>query len=151
MKTFKYRLQALLNLKEHREREKQKEHATALQQVMNQTDRLKKIEGYKQDTYIDQRYKMTSNISVAELLVYSRYLLKLKRDRLTGEELLRVLEKNTEEKRQELIEASKQRQIHEKLREKQQERYDAEVRLIMTKENDETAADNYLRRERNKD
>ena len=151
MKKFKYRLQTLLNIKEHREREKQKEHASAMQKIYGQVDRLKMIEDYKQNMSNSQRYKMTSSISIAEMLVYSRYLLKLKRDRLTGKELLRVLEKNAEEKRQDLVEASKQRQIYEKLEEKQKEKYDAEVRLAMTKDSDEVATVNYLRQKQDAD
>ena len=151
MKKFKYRLQTLLNIKEHREREKQKEHASAMQKIYSQVDRLKMIEDYKQNMFNSQRYKMTSSISIAEMLIYSRYLLKLKRDRLTGKEFLRVLEKNAEEKRQDLVEASKQRQIYEKLEEKQKEKYDAEVRLAMTKDSDEIATVNYLRQKQDAD
>ncbi|MCK4301750.1 MAG: flagellar FliJ family protein [candidate division Zixibacteria bacterium] len=146
MKKFKYRLEALLKLKEHIERERQKEHAGALHRVNSQKAALGQLDDDRKGTLTGQRQRMTSPLSVAEMLVYSRYLMKLKKDRLAGEQFLDALDKEAEKKRQDLVEASKQRQIHEKLKERQKEKHDQTGRLAMAKSDDEIAINSYRRR-----
>ena len=92
MKKFKYRLQALLRAKEHIEKERQKNHAVALQKVYNQADELDQIDNSRQENLLAQRSQMKHDFSVAEMLIYSRYLAKLKRQELAGNELLHHLE-----------------------------------------------------------
>jgi len=150
VKKFKYRLQALLKLKEHIERERQKEHAGALHRVNSQKTALGQLDNVRKGTLKGQRQRMTSRLSVAEMLVYSRYLMKLKKDRLAGEQLLNALDQEAEKKRQDLVEASKQRQIHEKLKERQKEKHDKAGRLAIAKSDDEIAINNYRRRRRAK-
>ena len=91
MKKFRYRLESLLKVKEHIEREKQKEHAGALSQVHQQQRQLNRIDRSKDTTLNGQRSGMLGRLSVAEMLICSRYLVKLKKDMLSGSELLKVL------------------------------------------------------------
>ena len=147
MKKFKYRLQALLRVKEHIEKERQKNHAVALQKVYHQADELDRIDGSRQENMLAQRNQMTQNISVAEMLVYSRYLARLKREELAGNELLHVLEGEAEEKRVKLVAASKDRRVLEKLKEKQSAKHHAEIDQALTKENDEIALICHRRKE----
>jgi flagellar FliJ protein len=143
MKKFKYRLEALLKAKEHIEKEKQKQHATALQQVHNQQQSLKRIDRYRKSTLYQQRRGMTGSMSVAEMLVYCRYILKLKRDTLAGGELLKALKETEQKKRQSLVEASKERKVYEKLKERRREQFNNDVSLQTTKENDEIALNSF--------
>jgi flagellar FliJ protein len=143
MKKFKYRLEALLRAKEHIEKERQKQHAAALQQVHNQQQDLKRIDQSKGTTISQQRRGMTGSMSVAEMLVYCRYILKLKRDMLAGGELLKALEETERKKRQSLVEASKERKVYEKLKEHRHEQFNDNVRLQTTKENDEIALNSF--------
>lgn len=147
MKKFKYRLQALLRVKEHIEKERQKVHAVALLKVNRQTDELDRIDDSRQTSLSAQRNQMTLHVSVAEMLVYSRYLARLKREQLAGNELLHVLEGEAEEKRIELVAASKDRKVLEKLKEKQSAKHHAEINQAMTKENDEIALISHRRKE----
>ena len=147
MKKFKYRLQALLKVKEHIEKERQKDHAVALQKVYHQTDELDRIDNSRMESQSAQRSQMTQNISVAEMLVYSRYLARLKREQLAGNELLHLLEGEAEEKRTELVIASKDRRVLEKLKEKQSAKHHAEIDQALTKENDEIALVCHRRKE----
>ncbi len=148
MKKFKYRLEALLKAKEHIEKEKQKRHAAALQQVHNQQQALNRIEGHKVTTLSGQRRGMTGSMSMAEMLVYCRYILKLKRDMLAGGELLKALKKTEREERHSLVQASKERKVYEKLKERRREQFNNDVRLQTTKENDEIALNSFrLKRE----
>ncbi|MDH3892622.1 MAG: flagellar export protein FliJ [candidate division Zixibacteria bacterium] len=147
MKKFKYRLQALLRVKEHIEKERQKVHAVAVQKVHQQTDELDRIHDSRQENLSSQRRQMTQHVSVAEMLVYSRYLTRLKREQLAGTELLNVLKGEAEEKRVELVAAAKDRRVLEKLKEKQSTKHHAEIDQAMTKENDEIALICHRRKE----
>jgi flagellar FliJ protein len=145
MKKFKYRLESLLKIKEHIEKEKQKAHAYAMKRVQDQLAELDDIERTKMDTLEGQRVAMTGRISLAEALVYSRYIMKLKKDRVTGDGMLNAFEKAAEKKRGELVEASRERQIYEKLKEKLKERYIKEHALDERKQADETATTRFVR------
>ena len=147
MKKFKYRLEALLKVKEHIERERQKEHAGALHRVNGQKDSLGQLDDGRKGTLKGQRQQMVGRLSVAKMLVYSRYLVKIKKDQLAGEQLLEALEGEAETKRQDLVEASKQRRIQEKLRERLKEKHNKDGRLAMAKSDDEIAINNFRRRQ----
>ena len=139
-KKFKYRLEGLLKVKEHIEKEKQRDHAKAMHQVIDQENKLGEIDNNRQESMKTHRSKLTGSITVSDLMVYTRYLNKLKRDTLTGREILIGLEKDAEKKRKVLVEASKERKIYEKLKEKQRDKYLKEMTLQEKKENDEIAA-----------
>ncbi|MFZ5980714.1 MAG: flagellar export protein FliJ [Candidatus Zixiibacteriota bacterium] len=139
MKKFKFRLETLLKVKVQTEKEKQREHALTLQKVYDQKDRLNQIDRNRQENMNRQRERLIGSMSLAEMLIYSRYFMKLKRDTVSGRELLRGLEKEEDKKRKALVKASKERKIYDKLKEKQQEKYNAEIELQEKKELDEIA------------
>jgi len=146
VKKFKYRLQALLKVKEHIERERQKEHASALHKVHRQNRELDQLDQSRDISLSSQRDHMKSRLCVAEMLVYSRYLARLKRERLAGAELLKLLEREAEKKRTDLVEASKERRILEKLKERQASKHHAEIERTLTKESDEIAGAHHRRK-----
>jgi len=139
VKRFKYRLQPLLNVKSHIERERQKDHALAVERIMRQEEQLSQVDAQRETTLIEQRAGLLGSISISKMLVYSRYLLKLKKNTLAGIETLRGLKKNADEKRLVLVEASKERKIYEKLKERQQDKYNRESARQEQKETDEIA------------
>ena len=148
MKRFKYRLESLLKIKSHIEKEKQKVHAAAVKKVQDQNQHLCEVDRDRLDTVACQRRSQAVAISLSKLLICSRYLMKLKKDTLAGAELLHAMKKDTEEKRQDLVEASKERKIYEKLKEKQMVRYSELVKDLEKKESDEIANTNFLRNTR---
>jgi flagellar protein FliJ len=123
MKKFRYRLEPVLKIKEHREKQRQKEHAAVLQQVMNQQARLEQIENEKQQTFEQERVHLTGSIKPQLLMSASRYLVKLKRDTLMGRELLRSLETEAERRRQRLVEAAREKKTYEKHKDKLGQRF----------------------------
>ena len=151
MKKFKYRLESLLKVKAHIEKEKQKAHAHATKQVQDQLGALDSIDRTRIQTMDDQRRVMSGRISMAEALIYSRYIMKLKRDRFTGGNMLDALEQAAEKKRAELVEASRERQIYDKLKEKLKERYVKDHAHEEKKQADETATTCYIRNSANFD
>lgn len=148
MKRFRYRLEPVLKMKAHVEKQRQKEHAVALQQVLIQQDKLASIAAERDHTIEAQRERLTGPLKPHQLLVASRYLVKLKRDNLTGTELLGALEREAEVRRSRLVEATKQKKIHEKLKERLQERFLKELDSHEKKELDEIAVNGYRFRRR---
>jgi flagellar FliJ protein len=143
MKNFRYRLQALLKVREHIERERQKQLAFSTQKVLDQKNELVSIDQTRTTTMDNQRERSNKPFCVAEMLVVSRYLQKLKRDTLVGEELLKVLKKDEEAKRRQLLEAARERKKYEKLKERQRERFMKEFEQASAKESDEIAITTY--------
>lgn len=139
MKKFKYRLESLLRIKSHIEREKQKELAAAHQQVQVQESRLAELKSGQSSTLKRQQGKLTGRLCIAELLIHARYLLRLKSESFVGRELLGGLKKKAEEKRVLLVEASRERRKFERLKVKRRERYLQNQKALERKESDEIA------------
>jgi flagellar FliJ protein len=145
-KKFKYRFAPMLKVKEHREKERQKELADALVRVHEQRTRLRQIDGVRLDTMERQRDRLVGAISVAEALVCSRYLMRLKRDRIAGSELLRGLERQSESRRLALVEAARERKIYDMLKDKQQLRHRQQIEKDEQKALDEVATVSFRRK-----
>lgn len=140
MKKFKFRLEKILQLKSHNEKEKQKFLAEASQRVYSQEDQLENIQITRQENQKDQRKYMTGILSKHLLSNYSRFYLKLKKDELTGIEMLKALEKEREVKRGELVEATRAKKIYEKVKERAHEKYYQELERTLQKEQDEISS-----------
>jgi flagellar export protein FliJ len=139
MKKFKYRLESLRRLAEHEERARQKELATAVKQVERQRASLDEIGDRRQATLLSQHERLTGRLSLAELLVFSRYLVRLKKDAVIGHELLRALTRTERKKRERLLQAARERQKHDKLKERRREQYIAEAQRLEAGETDEVS------------
>lgn len=148
MKKFKYRLETLLKVKTQIEKEKQREHADTLRKMYEQKEHLNKIDRRRQDNLERQRHSLQGAISVVDMLLYTRYLLKLKKETMAGNELLRGLQRTAEGKRQALVKASREKKIYEKLKERQQIKYNERVEQSEKKELDEIATNSYCYKHR---
>ncbi len=146
MKRFRYRLEPLLKIKSHVEKQRQKEHAAALHQVYRQQEHLDEIESKRQDTFKHQSERLTGKLSAVQFQMATRYLAKLRMDTLTGKELLRGLEQEAERRRVKLVEATKEKKIFDKLKERQRERYLTELDHTEQKELDELSGNRHLYR-----
>jgi flagellar export protein FliJ len=147
-KKFKFRLDPLLSLREHREQERQKEHAAMVAEVQIQKQGLGSIDNKRLSTFDHQRARMVGRLSLAEALVCSRYLVKLKRDRMAGVEMLHALEKTAEQKRQELVKAARDRKIFELLKDKQKLRHRQEFEQLEQKDLDEVAVSSFRQKKK---
>ena len=148
MKKFRYRLEPILKIRSHVEKQRQKDHASALQQVYRQKEHLSEIDKEKTRTFEFQRTRLQGPIRTHQLLAASRYLVRLKRDTMTGTELLKGLERETERKRQLLVQASRERKIYEKLRERRQTKFNNDVEQQERKALDELAVVTFVHRRR---
>ncbi len=138
-KKFKFRLDPLLKLRKHREKERQKEHAVAVGKVQHQKHLNGGLDTSRVETLNYQRSRLHGRLSVAEALICSRYVMKLKGERLAGTEVLHALQKEAERKRAKLVVAARDRKIFEKLREKKQSRHRQEIEKLEQKALDEVA------------
>lgn len=148
MKKFKFRLQPLLRVREHLEKERQKELAVVLHQIRGQQNALTELSRSRTATMSSQRNDSIGFLSATHLLVYSRYLLRLKGKELADSEILKELEIKADGCRERLTEASKQKQIFEKLKEKQFDNHRLENEKAENAELDEIAIMSFARRGR---
>ena len=149
VKKFRYRLEPLLKIRQYREKERQKEHSAAVHEVVRQKQELTALDSSRLDTLDHQRQQQVGRFSIAEALVCSRYLVKLKRQRMAGTGLLHGLEKEAEKKRRKLVEAARERKIYELLKEKQQLRHRQAIDKQEQKELDEVAVVAFRRNKEN--
>ncbi|MCX6835426.1 MAG: flagellar export protein FliJ [candidate division Zixibacteria bacterium] len=147
-KRFKFRLEPLLKLRQHREKERQKEHAASVHEASMQKEQLQSLDHQRLSTLDQQRGRLVGSLSVTQALVASRYLMQLKRQRLAGTSLLNALEREVEKKRLKLVEAARDRKTYEHLKEKQQSRHRHEAEKRDQKELDEIAVTSYRRHKR---
>lgn len=143
---FRFRLEPLLKVRIHREQECQRELAVAMTKVTDQRFALSGIDTEREATVDSQREFLTGKIIPTQALVYSRFLLKLKKDRLAGNQILFGLEREAGKKREILLKASRERKTFEKLKEKQQDKYYRELEKDEQKELDEIATITHARK-----
>ena len=140
MKKFRFRLEKILQLKAHAEKEKQKLLALSSQKVSDQQKMLAEIDCEREDNKNQQRFHMVGKIDPNMMTIFSRYYLRLKRNELVGNEMLKVHLKNEDEKRRHLVEATRAKKVYEKLKERLFESYQRETDRLLQKEQDELAA-----------
>jgi len=140
MKKFNFRLEKLLQLKAHIEKEKQKVLSQVTQKVFNQERALGNIDSSRKNIQGEQRSFLTGAVNTSMMSAYSRYYLKLKKNELLGREMLGALRIEQEDKRQDLVKATRVKKIYEKLKERKQEEFSSEYKKQLQKEQDEIAS-----------
>lgn len=147
MKKYRNRLEFLLRLKKHREKECQREHVEAMRLVHKQKDQISELDLKRSLATHSQRTQAEcSTLTMSKLLCAARYVSKLKTERMALTEICRGLERQAEVKRVKLLLAARERQIQEKLKERSYARYLKEIGLLEQKEMDEIASVSYARR-----
>ncbi len=137
MKKFQFRLEPLLKVRSEIEKRKQRELAEVHRLVLLQQQKIEATEQEKLATQNSQRTGLGSKITLSEMLVYTRYYMKLKRQKISEKEMLRILDIDVEKKRQALLAASIERKKYEKLREIQNQKYLIEFHSKEAKQFDE--------------
>lgn len=145
MPRFKYRFEKILSFRRHQEKQKQRKLAEVRKLEQDQNDKISKVVEDRSRTQQQETGLLTGKLDPACLTGYSRYYLKLKQTELTGRELLRQIGVEVEKRRQALVEATRQKKIYEKLKERHRERFDHEYNLALQKENDDIGQQVFLR------
>ncbi len=147
MKRFQFRLQKLLDIRESREKEIKSELAKLLQ-VQNaeraKQEQLKQgIETQRRD--FSEKFRRGA-YSPHEAVLFERYVDVSYRAIASAEERIVAMEPGIEKVRQKLIEASRQKKVVEKLKERRLEEYEYETNREIAKENDDMNQKIYFNR-----
>jgi flagellar FliJ protein len=137
MKKFKFRLEPLLKVKSEIEKRRQKELAEVHRRIISQKNKIEALELENLATQDSQRKNLGGTITLSEMLVYTRYFMKLKRQKISDKEMLRILDIDFEKKRQVLLAASIERKKYERLKEIHNLKHLAELSKREAKEADE--------------
>lgn len=143
MKKFKFRLEPLLRVKAYREKQRQKEHTTAVVNESAQARKLDELNMHRTSVVSSQSDLVGKTLSPNQLMTYARYMMKLRKDGMVGGEMLKVLGKETERRRALLAQAATERKIYERLKENQESDFLDTIEKAERKESDELAIDNF--------
>ncbi len=147
MKKFKFRLQKLLEIREAAEKEIKNELAAivALQNVERaRQDELRTSIDLHRRNFREKMKKGKSGIT--EGIFLEKYLDISHRAIDAAERRIEAIEPEVQKVRDRLVEASREKKVVEKLRERKREEYNYHVNSEIAKENDDINQKIYLRR-----
>lgn len=127
MKKFSFSLDKVLDYKIQVEDNLRSEHAGAVKAVMNKEEEIQSMEAAHQGYINDMEAVKMHGCKIQELLVYESYLGKSLERIEEQKQVLEGLKHQEEIKRNQVIEAKKERTSIDKLKEKKLREYDALV------------------------
>lgn len=138
MKRFEFRLQKLLDLREAREKEIKSELAKLMQDQNAERARQEELRGgiERQRRDFGERFRRGA-YTPHEAILFERYVDVSYRAIEAAEERIRAMEPAIEKVRQRLVEASRQKKVVEKLKERRRAEYEYETNRELMKENDD--------------
>lgn len=140
MARFVFKLAGVLKQRVHEERQRQRELAERQAHLASLQQRLRELNDRVQQTNDDVRNNhLTGPLDMSFLAAHRRFLAAMQRGAVETVQRMAVAQRLVEEALASLAEASKQRKIIEKLREKQFERWKAEQDRKEVAELDEVA------------
>lgn len=129
MPKFNFRLQRVLDIKKHKEEEKKQELAKLLLKYKKEEALLFYLKDNQTKYQNKLREKQRGAMDIFEMIFYYTYLYKLSYDIKNQQDILRKLETEINNKREEVISASKERKIFEKLKDKKFSQWKQEQNL----------------------
>ncbi len=145
MRAFKYRFEKILTYRRHQEKQRQRDLAAARELERAQRDKIVGLRHCQEETQTQRRNFLVGHIETARLSGYYRYFLKLQQLEAASREMLRHVIKEVNKRREALVEASREKKIYEKLKERHREKFQREYTLYMQKETDEIGQKAFLR------
>ena len=136
---FEFQLQPLLDARQALEEQKQRELAEAMRYCESQNGILDNIRSSRLQMIGEYKAFEGQTVSALQLQLYSENIARYRELEEAQHECCRQAEADAEEKRQSLIEATKQKKILEKLKEKRLSAYQQELSHKENKELDESA------------
>lgn len=123
---FKFRLEKILRLREYKEKFCLEEVGKCVSQLQDALEKKEELEERKTKLENEFMAILKGVISAEKVSLYKNYLLYQDELLKIQEQMIEVKKNNLEEARQKLVQAMKERKILEKLREKQDYRYQQE-------------------------
>lgn len=127
MKKFQFRLDTVLSYKQQVQEGLQNEHATLLQKVQMQEQRLAEVQQRYRDLNREFREAEATGITIAEAMSYEGGLRFLEREIQKEMKTLQECHRAAEKKREEVMEASQETMVLERLKEKKLDDYHKDV------------------------
>jgi flagellar FliJ protein len=140
MARFVFRLEAVLRHRRHAEQERMRELAVCQAEVTRLQAELKAINDSMRSSAQDMKANLTGPLDVGYLAAHRRYSVAMQRKGLLLVQEMARQQKKVDEAQRLLTEAAKERKVIEKLRERQLERWKAEVGRRELAEADEAGA-----------
>lgn len=140
MKKFSFSLDKVLDYKIQVEDNLRNEHAGAVKAVVNKEEEIQSMEARHHGYMQDMEAVKLHGCRIQELLIYEGYLEKSKQNIEEQKEVLEYLKYQEEKKRNQVIEAKRERTSIDKLKEKKKDEYDFLVRKDEEKYIDEFVA-----------
>lgn len=120
---FKYQFETILNLKIRIEDMKKGELKLALEKLEKEKEKLNKLEKEKEEQYEIFKEKQKGKFTAEDLKLFNNYINSLNKKIYYQATMVAKEEKNVNKVREELIKASKEKKMFEKLKEKKLEEY----------------------------
>lgn len=120
---FKYQFETILNLKTRMEDMKKGELKLALEKLQKEKDKLDKLNKDKEVQYEIFKEKQKGKFTTEDLRAFNNYINALNKKIDYQSTMVAKEEKNVNKVREELIKASKEKKMFEKLKEKKLEEY----------------------------
>ena len=146
MRQFAYRFQRVLEIKERME-DARKAALGEVVSVLNQEEEtLRDLQETRKRYVQGDRFQLEAPVDANLLDVQAAFLQRLKRECGEKQEQIRQVESAVEEKRKELMEATKERRVFEILREQREVAYKREQKRQERRLLDDVGTQLYLRR-----
>lgn len=145
-KKFRFKLQSVLELKIKMEDDEKKKLADLIALQAREEQVLQSLHYQREQRIQEFKEKQgAGGINVMELQMYAYIIDKLKNDIINQQLRLKEIAIKVEEQRQNLIKATQEKKIYEKLKEKQQEAWTAEEEFEEKKLIDELSTIKFAR------
>lgn len=146
MKRFNFRLKKVLKHREIVENLRKEKLGKAKSELKKERDLLRKMEDTRRRTREELKERRSNLISLPEALIYETYLERM--DEEVGLQTTKAaqLSQKVEKTRQDLIEASQEKKIVEKLKERREEEYSNEMKRFEQGISDEASVNQFNRK-----
>lgn len=150
MKKFNFRLKKVLKHKEIVENLKKERLGKAKSELNKERDLLRKMEDQRKRAREELKERRSDRISLPETLIYEAYLERM--DEEVGLQTTKAaqLSQKVKKTKEDLIQASQEKKIVEKLQERKQAEYTNELRRFEQGTSDEASVNQFNRKLREK-
>ena len=140
MAKFIFRLQGIFNTKQKIEDLKKQEFGLAAAEVEREKQKKQELLNKKEETIIEFRHRIDEILNSPGHENYNNYIEYLKKEVVRQDKVILEAEIKLEQKRNELVDAMKERKTLEKLRERQYEEFMLEQKLVEQRVVDEVVS-----------
>jgi len=150
MKRFNFRLKKVLKHKEIVEDLEKERLGKAKSELQRERERLQRMEDQRRRTREELKERRTSRISLPEALIYEAYLERVDEEVSQQATKAAQLSQKVQRTRDDLLQASQEKRIVEKLRERKEAEYTIELRKFEQGISDEASVNQFNRKLRGK-